>query len=66
MRLERLRSYRGEEHAIELKGAAGGASHGQVTEMRRVETSSKKGYATASNKGCAIAVGGLHANCSGG
>jgi len=47
MRLERLRTDRGKEDAIEAERRTGSACNGQMTQMRRVKAAAEKGYATA-------------------
>ena len=54
MRLERLRADRGKEHSIQPERRAGSARHGQMAQVRRVETSAKKRYAPAAAEVCSI------------
>jgi hypothetical protein len=46
LRLEWLRTYGGEQYAIELEGVAGGAGHGEVAKMGRVKTAAEEGHPT--------------------
>ena len=61
MRLERLRAYWSKEHAIKAERRLGCPRHGQMAEMGRVKTASKKGYAASSKEGHAPLAMGLAA-----
>jgi hypothetical protein len=45
LRLERLHAYRGKQYRVQREGRTGGARHGQMAQVRRVETAAKEGYA---------------------
>jgi len=55
-RLKRLCADRSKEHSVEAEGRTGCPRHGQVAQMRRVETTAKKGDTAAFESGFAMFV----------